>query len=117
MTLTFSLAKSNARKISARPYRFPKNISDLRDIWNEACAHISQHALQSAIKRAHSYDENHQANLDSSPWGLELDAWGNQFNSQPLEEVYASYPLNEDALDDEEDDFHNFWDELFVNMN
>ena len=64
------------------------------------------------MKRAHSVDEHHQTKLGASPWGPRLDDWGNKFDSQPLEEVYASYPLNEDAPEEKSESFHDFWDEV-----
>ena len=66
----------------ARPRNFPKTISDLRQNWDEACANVSDHALQSGVKRAHSVDENHADNLGYPPYDPRLDVWGGQQMSQ-----------------------------------
>jgi len=114
--LTFSLIKSNGRKIAARSRNFPKDIGDLRANWNEACENVSDHALQAAVKRSHSVDENHDTNLGNPPYDSRLDDWGKQqlsqnVLSQPLDEIYEDYPMNGET-DSEDDDSDEFWDEV-----
>ena len=82
--LTFSLIKSNGRKIAARPRNFPKELSDLCQNWDKACANVSDHALQVAVKRAHSVDENHEDNLGNPPYDDRRHVWGEQQLSQNM---------------------------------
>ena len=51
--LGFSIIKSNARKIAAK--RWPKNLKDLRNVWDKSVEHVSDHAIQTSIKRSYSH--------------------------------------------------------------
>ena len=90
--------------------------------WDEACANVSDHALQAAVKRAHSVDAYHNDNLGIPRYDARLDVWGNKqlsqnVQSQPLDEMYDGYPMNgesdhENSEDDSAGDSgHQFWDE------
>ena len=65
------------------------------------------HALQSSVKRAHKYDEYHEINLGTLPYDDRLDQWGETelsqtVQSQPLQEMYDSYAVNDDLDSDSE---------------
>ena len=87
---------------------FPKNIEHLRDVWDEACENVSDNAIQAAFKRAYSVDEYNETKLGQPPHDPRLEIWGNQFPSQPLDEVYKDYPVNISSDGEEDSDF---WDE------
>lgn len=105
--LLFSLIKSNGRKIAAQPYSWPKNLKDLREIWDQACENVSDHALQASVKRAHSVDSTGARNLGNPPYDSRLNDWEERYNTQSLL-TYESYPYN---ISDEESeaDTDEFW--------
>ena len=77
---------------------------------------MSDYAIQASVKRAHSVDEHHEFFLGNSPESR-LDMWGasqlsQNVQSQPLDTLYDSYPMNEEESDSEGmSSDHGFWDE------
>ena len=106
--LVFSIIKSNGRKIAAKPYSWPKNLKDLRKIWDLSCENVSDHALQASIKRAHSVDSTGAKNLGSPSYDPRLDERESKFSSQTLIN-YDSYPLYNISDEESEPDTDEFW--------
>jgi len=73
----------------------------------EACEHVSDHAIQAAVKRAHSVDAEGNPRLGNPPYDLRLDTWGNSLLSQELT-TYESFPYNV-SDEDSEPESDEFW--------
>ena len=75
-----------------------------------ARAHVSDHAMQAAVKRANSVGEYHNTNLGdpilSEAWWLGCIATQPNWASQLLDEVYRSYQMNGE-LDSEEESMYD----------